>query len=216
VALWDDRGIAYATWRVEPQWEGLSRAFRLVWVVEPALMTDTPVYAPQRGSEIARRAESLLPPFAVEQYLDESGQAIGHPALLAVLARPYNPQRTAQGQFDLNLGSRPDALREAIDWGRFVARSEEITQRCRQSLEQIPAVAARLSAAADACELDLTKALNLLNVRRALAEKFPDRIERPLPQEEADLDILRSAVASPNIRLDEIGFLVVSPTAPES
>ena len=216
VALWDDRGIAYATWRVEPQWEGRSRAFRLVWLVEPALETDTPVYVPRHGSEIARRAEALLPPFAVEHYIDEYGRTLESPALLEVLARPYTPQPTAQGQFDLNLGSRPEALREAIDWAQFVARSEEATLRARQNLEQMPAVAARLSAATRACEVDLNRARHLLEVRHALAEKFPDRVERPRPQETEDLETLHRAVVAPNIRLDEIGFWVISPTAPET
>jgi ATP-dependent helicase HepA len=216
VALWDDRGIAYATWRVEPQWDGQSRAFRLVWMIEPALEVDTPIYTPRRGSEISRRAEALLPPFAVEQYLDEHGVPIDNPALREVLARPYNQQRSAQGQFDLNLGSRPDALREAIDWTLFVSRSEEVTRRGRKELLRLPEVATQLADARQACELDLTRARRLFDIRRELAKQFPNRVEAPVADEESDLGALQRAIDSPSIRLDEIGFFVVSPTPPES
>jgi hypothetical protein len=39
-------------------------------------------------------------------------------------------------------------------------------------------------------------------------------VERPFPDEEADLDALLKSINEPEIRLDEIGFFVVAPTPP--
>jgi ATP-dependent helicase HepA len=215
VALWDDRGIAYATWRVDPRWVGQWRGFRLVWLVEPAVEAHAPIYVRRQGSEIRRRAEALLPTFTVEQYVDERGEPIEDPALLEVLARPYHQHRNSKGQVDLNLGSRPDDLREAIDWGQFVALIEEVTTRGRAALPKVADVAARLAEARRVCELDLRKARRSLEVRHALAEAQPGMAERPLPEEADDLETLRRAIEYPSIRLDEIGFFVISPTPPD-
>src|SRR5262249_37485867 len=44
IARWDDRGIAYSTWRVCPGGPDFWRGFRLVWVVEPTFGSETPVW----------------------------------------------------------------------------------------------------------------------------------------------------------------------------
>jgi ATP-dependent helicase HepA len=214
IAQWDDRGIAYATWRVEPTWPGVWRGFRLVWLLEPALDSQTAVYARARSSELARRAEAFLPAMTVEQFVGEDGALVQEPELIEILARPYQQQRDALGRHDRNLGSRPEALLEVIGKGQFAALVEHITARARDALSGTPEVVSALAAARKASERDLRRAQRDLEMRAALAATHPGMVERPLPAEIADLASLRQSVRSPSVRLDEIGFLVIAAMAP--
>jgi ATP-dependent helicase HepA len=215
VALWDDRGIAYATLRVEPGWPGVWRGFRLVWLLEPALDSQSAVYSRARSSELARRAEAFLPTLTVEQYVDEDGTPVNEPELIAILSRPYQQQRDPTGRQDRNLGSRPEELREVIGQSQFVALVEHVTTRARGALLDTFEVTSALAAAREACEKDGRKAQRGLEVRSVLAAVHPGLVEKPLPEELADLATLRHSVSSPSVRLDEIGFFVITATAPE-
>jgi ATP-dependent helicase HepA len=210
VALWDDRGIAYATWRVEPEWPATWRGFRLVWLVEPGRDRQAPVYRKESSSEVARRAEAFLPTFTVEQLLNEDGTVANEPAVAEVLQRPYRQHLDASGRQDFNLGNRPEALEEAVGRSQFIALVEHVRSVARASLLQIPAVAERLNSALSACERDVRKARRGLEVRVGLGDRYPGLVERPFPQEMADLDALSASVTTPNVRLDEIGFFIVS------
>jgi ATP-dependent helicase HepA len=127
VARWDDRGIAYATWRVEPGWPEVFRGFRLVWVVEPSVSIAGPVWGRDSAAEtLRRRAEALLPVATYEQFLDDSGEQVTDPSLLRVLFRDYR-EGLGDGARDINLGSRPKAMEQAIDAGLL----REIVARVR-------------------------------------------------------------------------------------
>lgn len=214
IALWDDRGIAYATWRVEPAWQGVWRGCRLVWIVEPALATDTPVYAPTRPSELARRAEAFLPTMTVEQYVSEDGTVVKEQGLLEILSRPYRHQRGELGRGDFNLGSRPEALLDVIGRSELVALVEHVVAQGREALWGTPKVQLTLAAARETCERDSRRARRGLETRAALATLHPGMVERPLPEESADLESLLQAMRQPGVRLDEIGFVVIAAAAP--
>jgi len=89
VARWDDRGIAYATWRVEPGWPEMWRGFRLIWVVEPALQDTGPVWVSDTANELRRRASALLPVTTYEQLVDEAGVPVSDTALQTIIQRDY-------------------------------------------------------------------------------------------------------------------------------
>jgi ATP-dependent helicase HepA len=215
VALWDDRGIAYATWRVEPKWPEMWRGFRFVWIIEPAVATSAAVYARPRGSELVRRADAFLPTLTAEQLVDYSGSLVSDPEILGILGRPYRQDRDSQGRVDLNLGSRPEALREAVDWGQFVAQIEEITAQRQATLLETPEISTKVAHALRACERDISNARRRLQVRRELAAAFPGMVEMPPLEEEIDLSALGKSIEFPRIRLDEIGFFVIAPMPPE-
>jgi ATP-dependent helicase HepA len=210
LALWDDRGLAYATWKVAPHWAGIWRGFRLVWLVEPGLERSGPVYARSQGAALARRAEAFLPVITVEQYVDESGNIVMEEALLTILRQPYRPQANQGGPADVNLGSRPELLQQAVDRRDFVDIIDRVTKKGRESVLDIDTVAAVLSRARAACDRDVRKAQRSLEVRAALGEGRSGAVERPRPAELEDLRSLRRCIEQPTVRLDEIGFLVVA------
>ena len=104
---WDDRGTAFVTWRVAPEWADAPwLGFRLCFVVEPDIeISDllTPTY---RELAALRRAQRYLPSRYYMMHVDAIGAAVTDPILLAALARPYRSAKQAGS--DVNLSSRPD------------------------------------------------------------------------------------------------------------
>jgi ATP-dependent helicase HepA len=213
VALWDDRGIAYATSRVEPGWLGIWRGFRLIWVIEPALDTDSAVYSRADFSELTRRAEAFLPSITVEQYVLEDGEEVKDRQVVEVLSRPYHQRGDRSGRYDINLGNRPEAMLQFIGREQFATMVENATRRARAALFEHQSVANTLSAARAACERDFYRTSRSLAARTLLAKSNPSIAEMPSPEETSDMLRLRECVTTPRARLDEIGFLVISATA---
>ncbi len=214
VARWDDRGIAYATWRVEPGWPEVFRGFRLVWVVEPSVSIAGPVWGRDSAAEtLRRRAEALLPVATYEQFLDDSGEQVTDPSLLRVLFRDYR-EGLGDGARDINLGSRPKAMEQAIDAGLL----REIVARVRAAGE------ARLRAddlfVNRRSEAQTNLGRESLRARRSLEQRnMFHRAEfgSDLPdfrQELTALDLLGAAIENPLVRLDEFGLVVVSGEPP--
>jgi ATP-dependent helicase HepA len=214
LACWDDRGLTYATWRVEPRWAGVWRGFRLVWLVEAGLQRSGAVYARPEDAELTRRAETFFPLVTVEQCVDESGTAVTDEDLLNVIRRPYRQQRDERGRFDVNLGSRPEWLQQAVHRGEFAGLIEGLIAKLRGTVLQMEPVATALKRARLACNRDIRQAQRSLEVRATLGERHAGLIERPLAVELEDLQSLRQAIEQPAVRLDEIGLMVVAGSVP--
>ncbi len=218
IARWDDRGIAYATWRVEPGWEGFALAFRLVWVVEPRIPAVAPVWARDAAANsLRRRAEGLLPVLTIEQFLDDSGMPVDDARLLGVLARDYRDAsdvRWSGSARDINLGSRPNAMAQAIDPALF----GDVVTRVRASgearLRADDAFAARQADALERHRREAFRARRSLERRRELHRAERGRDLPGAAQELEALDLIEAAVRDPAVRLDEMGLLVVSGQAP--
>jgi ATP-dependent helicase HepA len=213
LSRWDDRGISYATWRVDPGRPEMWRGFRLVWVVEPGLPLEGPVWAAKVASELHRRCAAWLPTSTYEQLVDETGAPVTHSELRELLLRDYGDRK---GVADFNLGGRPDALRQAIDPVLFAATIKEVRDVCKASLERDPTFVARRDEAMRRHSIEDLRARRSLNRRNdtSRAENGCD-----LPEYDSEmraLDLLASAIKEPTIRLDEIGFLVLAGDPPES
>jgi ATP-dependent helicase HepA len=213
VALWDDRGIAYATLRVEPGWVGIWLGFRLIWVIEPALDTDSAVYWRPDSSELTRRAEAFLPAITVEQLVLEDGDRVKDQQVVDALSRSYQQRRDRSGRYDINLGNRPDLMLQFVGQEQFAVMVDGATRRARGALFEHGAVVSALSAARTASERDFYRTSRSLATRTALAESNPSVAEMPSPEEMSDALLLRECVTTPRARLDEIGFFVISGTA---
>ncbi len=223
----DDRGTAYATWRMEPDWPGESRGpwlgFRLVFVVEASLEaaqdvlgnSSLPETFPISLAGIKRRLDSILPPWTDQLYIDIQVQPVSDPVLLRVLGRPYTTQLDASGRRDFNLGSRRDALYEAIGFEELfsacnrVRKEGEVQLRASQQFNSL--VNGRVQSAL--AELDVS--------RRGLERRGKAILEESGGTASGlEVDILvNSAVAagikSPTIRLDSIGLVIISNRPPK-
>ena len=223
---WDDRGTAYATWRMEPDWPGETRGawlgFRLVFLVEANLEAaqevlgnaSIPEAHPISPSGIKRRLDSMLPPWTAQLYVDIQMQPVSDPFLLNVLGRPYTTDPDASGRMDFNLGSRRNALYETIGF-------EELSSACNRVRQEAEA------------RLRTSQQFNLMvngRVQNALAEldvtmRSLERRGNFILEESGgtasglEVDILVNAavaagITSPTIRLDSIGLIIVADGPP--
>lgn len=214
IARWDDRGIAYATWRVVPNWPVMWRGFRLVWVVEPSLTIEGRIWEMSDNNELRRQAEGLLPLSTYEQLVDENGDPVEEETLHEILRKPYIETADDQGCCDYNLGSRPDAFAAAIDPVLFRDVVFRLREKCATTLKQDPDFKAKIETAVARHSRESLRSERSLEQRNLLHRS---EFGADLPDLEAvreGLSKLGAAVSEPAIRLDEIGFFVIAGESP--
>jgi ATP-dependent helicase HepA len=216
ISNWDDRGTAYATWRVDPGIEETWVGFRWVWVLSPNLSFDTAVWKTQKRPDLRRRAESFLPILTIDLWTDSHGEPVNDDALLARLNRPYVKKPNNAGIYDINLGSRPDALAEIFD---PVVLRDSLNELRGKAVEDAWKREEVVEALANACaKFDRDDALirRSLERRQAYLEREFGQLYEGVADALSDLDTLREAIEKPQLRLDECGMMVLSPEAPNA
>lgn len=196
---WDDRGSAFATWRVDPGLSGEDIAwtgFRFCYVVEPALAQDLEVFRHADHEGLSRRALAFLPPWVQVLHMDVEGEDPPS-SLLPVLARPYDNKVRPQGGRDINLCSRPSLMKTVM----------------------APTVFARLCLSARAAAEARIRQDDTFRARVETAEQWAAQDGRRRRRfdggaSEAEVEALLEAVRSPRLRLDSMGFFVLSRTPP--
>ena len=196
---WDDRGSAFATWRVDPRLSGSDiswTGFRFCFVVEPALENDTAVFRTLDTYGLVRRAQSFLPPWTQVLHRDLDG---GDPPedILEVLASPYHNGVRDQGGRDINLSSRPALLASVMPNALFARRCREARDSAEDAIRCDPIYRANVEKATRAAQRDAR--------RRA-------RFDEHLKSNGAEAVV--TAVQAPRVRLDSMGFFVLSRNPP--
>jgi ATP-dependent helicase HepA len=215
---WDDRGSTYAIWRHETQlgeefaeeWLG----FRLHYLIEADLkrfrykLVDAglPAFA---WHALQRRADAVLPPSLIPLYFDVNGQEVTNAALLDVLKRPF--VKATEGGRDYNLHKQNlKALDDVISldqWElscRTVRISSETALRTRESFLQ------RVKSAVGEVERRATIEKAQLAARSGNSTTSSAAGETDLLVRNVVNEVLLEAVRSPSVRLNSVGFLVVS------
>jgi ATP-dependent helicase HepA len=220
---WDDRGQAFAMWRHEQGWnsdEGSEwMGFRLNYVVEANLDDASALLAEDGLSSqaLSRRADALFPPFMETIYLDISMREVGDASLLKVLERPYSKRSLPTRDYSLDDNRLPMIERlVGIDMWQVLCRearnSSESLLRSRHSfrsaLEQFAARAER----------EIARRVEQLRLRSTLqlaegVEHNPS-LSRDLLVEESLSTALVNGILNPRLRLDSVGFIVVSGNVP--
>ncbi|MBP0496279.1 hypothetical protein J5Y10_26075 [Roseomonas sp. SG15] len=210
---WDDRGTAFATWRVEPGWGGsddLWTGFRLCFIVEPAAPEDEAVLAQAASDGIRRRAQAFLGPWTRTLYVDSSGAPMTNDDLVRTLERPYRAEASRDGRIDINLGSRPAVLQDVVDRASFARMCAEVRARAEVLLRADPEYVDRIDQAARRADAELAR--RAARLRRRLVFEPDAR-----PELEAELranEVVLSAVRGPRVRLDAFGFVVLAGQGP--
>jgi len=197
---WDDRGSAFATWRIDP---ALSRSgiawagFRFCFVIEPALDADTEVFGSVDRYGVSRRAQSFLPPWSHRFHMDVEGAAAPE-GYTAILARPYSKSPDAAGVRDINLTSRPELFERIAPMSLLRDRLETVRTLAEDELRSDPDFVSRVSLAVTQARQD--------QQRRSRLEAGEDA---------ALSQTLLQAVQTPRLRIDSVGFIALSGSAPE-
>jgi ATP-dependent helicase HepA len=217
---WDDRGQAFALWRQVPSWPSEPGAewvgFRFNYVIEADVLGAGRVLAEGSGtadiSALRRRADAWFPPRAWTTFIDGDGKAVRDPSLLAILEAPYNPLRE-QGR-DTNLAKEKVAvIGSCVDLERWPGL-------CREAREASRGLLLESQEFRETCERSAAQAESELNIRveqlrlRTAHEGLGGTAAVPSDDDWAAErrlgDALIAGIRCPHVRLDSVGFLIVS------
>ena len=201
---WDDRGSAFANWRKHEAWMGDAwMGFRICLIVEPGISEDNLLAPDPRQLAISRRAQQFLPPSFTLLHVEASGEPVTDGALEAILSLPYVKDRVpGRPWVDLNLGSRPELFASIIDPGQFAQICRAVRDKSLGTFLNSETLRARVTEATTAARADYERRRARLARRAAAGEA--------IEQEMAAAEEVLAAVSKPSVRLDAMGFFIVS------
>jgi ATP-dependent helicase HepA len=216
ISNWDDKGSVYATWWVDPSVEDIWVGFRWVWILSPGLSSETAVWQEVERPDLYRRTEHYLPILTIDLCTDFDGELVTDDNLIKRVNRPCVRNPTDQGIYNINLGSRPEALEEIVDPIVLRKTLSDVRQRVMDDTWENDKVSNAIERARTRFERDDALLRRSLDRREAyLWEEFGqvyDGVEGAIE----DLESIREAIENPQLRLDECGLIVLSPEAPDA
>lgn len=225
---WEDRGQAFAMWRCDEAWNAEDGqkwfGFRFNYIIETDLTMAEKVLTaaginPKTYQALKRRADGLFSPRIEAIFVDASQEGMSiveDEILLSILQRPYKGKSPNSSQ-DYNLAkSRLPMLNEFVqgeNWSEFcyqARRTSEGLLRDRNSFIQ------HCEQQAMVAEQQLENGLEQLRLR--LYRFAEDEKTSPLAQELALESRLSQAllegIRHPQLKLNSVGFMVVSKQPP--
>jgi len=205
---WDDRGTAFVTYRVAPEWPSDPWiGFKLYFVIEPGVKLSD-LLAPTREELAAsRRAQRYLAAQSRTLYIDINGDTVTDGALISILECPYRSEGKGPHQ-DINLGSRPQLLADIIDLSAFRQVCRDVRDGARGWLAAQPDIIEQIGEGVRLAEADLARRRNRLRRRSSVGDALA----------QADVALIEDILPSlrePAIRLDAMGCFIVASHAPE-
>jgi len=210
---WDDRGAAFATWRLQPGAGGPGQerlAFRLCWVVGPSAPAADFLRPGEDAEGLRRQAEGFLHPWTLTQHVGPDLQPINDPDWVECLERPYRPEAAADGSRDFNLGSRPEWLRQVIDRTSFASLCANVTAGATAALKGSEMFRERISAARARAALEMERRASRRRLRGGLDTNVAATRDAVLD------DVVRDLIEHPHLRLDCIGAFVLAGHVPQA
>lgn len=218
---WDDRGQAFAMWRVAEtcdsgegeEWYG----FRFNYVIETNL---TNYKNTTKDKTLQRRVDGLFPPIVESIFIDARYQpmcAVEDETLLNILQRPYKPQGGKCRDYNLakNRLSILDNFIESSRWQEFCYQARDTSL---ELLSQRHEFISLCENSAIRAEQKLGKRLDQLRLRLnrlTNQERISNTVlEQELNNETALSQVIIEGIRHPSIRLDSVGFIIVSGRPP--
>ena len=219
---WDDRGQAFALWRHEETWSpeaGLEwLGFRFDYMIEPDLSQVEAIFRQHNWSQanvnaLARRADAMCPPFVETIYLDAHMNLIEEPQLLNILRRPYSDQR--QPARDYNLANkRLEILDEFISEDNWELVCRNARSHSERLLRERPDFGDRCQRYANQAARKLQDRVDQLHLRLERQSQPEPKLAQEVQVEAALQQVLVNGIFSPKIRLDSVGFYIISGQPP--
>ncbi len=217
---WDDRGKTFAMWRFNEKWDSTEGeewyGFRFNYVVETNIVNYRGKIAPKI---LQRRVDGLFPPFLRSIFIDaryEPMSIVEDKKLLNILQFPYK-KGTQLSDYSL-AKNRLHIIDDFIEPSRW----EEICDRARQTslelLTQQPDFSELCEKSSNYAEQKLARRVEQLRLR---LNRFQEQeqiynvgLEQELNNEIELSQIIIEGILKPLIRLDSVGFIVVSGRQP--
>jgi ATP-dependent helicase HepA len=222
--LWhDDRGRAFGMWRWLPDWErDDTPVYRFDYAVE-ANPLEVPNHRDPRSElvtvsagidqlALTRRADGIFPPIIVSVWMTAAARELTTGVHLEALAAPYTKPSPARegGDYALNrvrIEHAYELIPTAI-WGQSWRKAEAAAQRLVRDRNDVRTAIDRASAIATR---EAATRLRQMRLRAARSSESELRLlEEEIHREEVAARALSAAVATPTLRLDSTGMVVLS------
>jgi len=222
--LWhDDRGRAFGMWRWLPDWErDDTLVYRFDYAAEANPLEVPTQSDPRRnlvtiGAQtdqlaLTRRADGIFPPFIASVWMTSSARELTTAVHLNALTAPYakpSPGK-AGGDYALNRVRIEHAyeLIPAANWASSWRAAEASAQRLILDRDDVRKAIAKASELAGE---DASTRLSQLRLRAERSSGPELRLLREeMHREEVIARAVRAAVATPTLRLDSTGVVVLS------
>lgn len=228
---WDDRGQAFALWRTDESWDATEGkewfGFRFDYVVETDLSAAKEIVKSygldsRKLKSLKRRTDALFPPLIRTVFIDaREGQMsiVEDENIQQILQRKYSG-KSYKVTRDYNLAKNRLAILD-----RFVP-AEEWQDFCRQARNTSEELLKKQSTFIELCQQRALFAENKLETRinqlrlRLMQYSELEQMSNSSLTEELDTETALSqavieGIQHPAIRLDSVGFLVVSGQPPQ-
>lgn len=202
---WDDRGSAFATWRVQRGLGGIGEErlfFRLCWVVSPGPIAEAGLLKMEDAQGLYRRADNLFPSWTLVQHVGADLVEVREKETLELLERPFLPEDNYYAR-DFNLSSRPAWLHSVIGESEFADLCERIRDYGKEMLEGSEEFTKSCNKALEAARLDNERRLQRRKTRILRGDLSVER------EFEFDAAVMQS-VEFPSVRLDSVGVFVLA------
>jgi ATP-dependent helicase HepA len=227
---WDDRGQAFAMWRTEESWDASEGkewfGFRFNFLVETNLDEVKKSLPDEKSNKaklktLKRYADTLFPPFIQKVFVDvraDSMSIVEDENLLKILQRSYNGKGSKVNR-DYNLAKNRlpilDGFVDASKWQDFCRQARSLSVELWRDLPDFIQL----------CEQRATSAKNQLDTRinqlklrsqhLAETEKISNSgLTSEIESETALTSALIEGIRHPRLKLDSVGFIIVSGRRP--
>ncbi|MBS3029677.1 MAG: DEAD/DEAH box helicase family protein [Dolichospermum sp. DET50] len=215
---WDDRGQCFAMWRVAPSWNTSERmewfGFRFNYIIETNLAKCTT--NPAKLRTLKRLADGLFPPRLQTIFIDarsEPMSIVDDLELLKILQTPYKAKGSPYRDYNLakNRLSILDNFVESSKWAGFCHNA---SNSALNIIYQRPDFQKLCEKFAKRAEQKLSKRLEQLHLRINRInqeEQINDSVlqQELLAETELNQEII-AGIQHPHIRLDSVGFMIIS------
>lgn len=218
---WDDRGQAFSMWRHEESWspdEGMEWVgFRFDYIIETDLANIKNILQNWQNANIRsimRRADALFPPLIKTIFIDTLGNLVEDEELLNILIRAYNGKGTQGLPRDFNLGSRLHILDEFVSRDDWTSVCQSARNHSETLLRQLPDFIEHCQYSAEKADKDLSDRLYQLELRLERQNVLSSKLAEEVEIEKLLRQALLQGIQKPKMRLDSIGFYIVSGRSP--
>lgn len=219
---WDDRGKVFAIWRNDPRWPENAEpwaGFYFTFMVEADLELARDILKKEWGkiadpAALLRRADALFSPTFITIAFDaQKGTEETNPLVMEILEQGNYKKNT------VNLGSRLWLLERFIEPSQWAEKCRETRVAAEQALKERESFTEHLEKQGQKARESFTKRLVQLQQRQYNGTLTGDKsqveaVNREIAQEAALSEAFFQGIVNPQIRLDSVGFAVISQTPP--
>ncbi len=218
---WDDRGQAFAMWRHDKAWdagEGTEwLGFRFDYTVEANLTfaKDSPLNKLEIKT-LRRRADALFPPKLETVFVNARMEIVEDTGLLNILQRPYYGKDSDYRDYNL-AKDRLSIIDEFIDPGKWSNFCNLARKTSEKLLRDRPSFSELCQQRAKVATLKLDNRLNQLQLRLnrvSQATAKSSLLAEELANESTISQALVEGIQRPRLKLDSVGFIIISGRLP--